>query len=722
MNTIRKLPCVLVSAIILAMLPISDVNGSIGSKDHEIHFDNPSPFENIDVRGYQEDGFLGFGSSFHDALAWVPSIPRAVPNTTYTVTNTNDSGIGSLRQAITDANNHPGPDIVAFNIPTSDPGYVNNVWVIQPGSLLPSLTGGETTIDGTTQTSNQGDTNIFGPEVQLDGVNLSSTAWLLSVESNDNAIKGLSIIRGGGAGIIIIAGASDNTISGNYIGSDAYGLAASGNGTGIEIFGGAKYNTISDSIISGNILDGIMIAGSGTDSNKIRNNLIGLGIFGIGVIANGRHGISILNGPQSNWIGGEMSYHNTISGNQQHGVYITGSNTKSNFIGNNYIGLNWAGNADLGNGEHGVAVSGGAAGNGIQENVISGNQHHGVYIGGSGTTGNYVRLNIIGADSQGKEPIPNGWHGVAVYDGAQSNWIGTIAPPWGNVIVSSSWSGVAIVNSDQNTVIHNTIGTDENGTATLLGNGYYGVAVEGMDNTIGPDNTIAYNGRDGVRIDGTNNTSLRNTITENSIYSNVNKGIELWANGNQELIVPTISQATCQQVDGVACAGCTVEIFSDSSDEGHKYEGVVTAHATTGAFSWSGTPPWPNVTATATDGQGNTSEFSTPHGVGNCNTAPTAAFTVDPSLGSKKTNFYFNAVHCSDLEDLNSALEVRWDWEDDGTYDTNWDKYKLAYHTYPANGTYTVRLQVRDTGWLTDSTTLPVNVVERIFLPLVMRE
>ncbi len=38
---------------------------------------------------------------------------------TFTVTNTNDSGAGSLRQAILDANANPGDDTIAFNIPGS---------------------------------------------------------------------------------------------------------------------------------------------------------------------------------------------------------------------------------------------------------------------------------------------------------------------------------------------------------------------------------------------------------------------------------------------------------------------------------------------------------------------------------------------------------------------------------------------------------------------------
>ena len=65
--------------------------------------------------------------------------------TTYTVTNTNDSGAGSLRQAIIDANTNAGADTIEFNIAGG------GTQVISLASLLPQITE-EVTIDGTTQT------------------------------------------------------------------------------------------------------------------------------------------------------------------------------------------------------------------------------------------------------------------------------------------------------------------------------------------------------------------------------------------------------------------------------------------------------------------------------------------------------------------------------------------------------------------------------------------
>jgi PKD repeat protein len=86
-------------------------------------------------------------------------------------------------------------------------------------------------------------------------------------------------------------------------------------------------------------------------------------------------------------------------------------------------------------------------------------------------------------------------------------------------------------------------------------------------------------------------------------------------------------------------------------------------------------------------------------------TAPMAAFTVTPAAGPITTVFTVDASGSSDGEDELSALEVRWDWEDDGAYDTDWRVTKTATHTYAVSGTHTVRLEVRDTDGMTDTAT-----------------
>ena len=118
---------------------------------------------------------------------------------TYTVTTTANSGTGSLRWAIEQANSNTGADLIAFNIPTSDPGYktATGVWTIQPSSPLPYLTDSGTTIDGTTQPGFGG-----SPIIEIEGTQAGIAAGL-RIESADNTVKGLVINRFIMQGILI---------------------------------------------------------------------------------------------------------------------------------------------------------------------------------------------------------------------------------------------------------------------------------------------------------------------------------------------------------------------------------------------------------------------------------------------------------------------------------------------------------------------------------------
>jgi formylglycine-generating enzyme required for sulfatase activity len=92
------------------------------------------------------------------------------------------------------------------------------------------------------------------------------------------------------------------------------------------------------------------------------------------------------------------------------------------------------------------------------------------------------------------------------------------------------------------------------------------------------------------------------------------------------------------------------------------------------------------------------------------NTAPTASFTVTPATGDTLTSFEADASACSDAQDAVSALQVRWDWENDGMWDTDWSATKTANHQYGTVGTKTIRLSVKDTDGGTDDTTRTVTV------------
>ncbi|MDH4123277.1 MAG: PKD domain-containing protein, partial [Thermoplasmata archaeon] len=96
------------------------------------------------------------------------------------------------------------------------------------------------------------------------------------------------------------------------------------------------------------------------------------------------------------------------------------------------------------------------------------------------------------------------------------------------------------------------------------------------------------------------------------------------------------------------------------------------------------------------------------------NTPPTASFTFFPGIGDITMNFSFNATSSSDLEDGTGLLQVRWDWEGDGTWDTNWSYNKSASHLFTVPGNYSVKLEVMDSGNMTNVTSMKVEVWEII--------
>jgi CSLREA domain-containing protein len=251
---------------------------------------------------------------------------------------------------------------------------------------------------------------------------------------------------------------------------------------------------------------------------------------------------------------------------------------------------------------------------------------------------NRIEGNFIGTDALGSADLGNRCHGVSISGvqggpGSTNNVLGGSSPQARNLIAGNDCVGVGIGPVGNNKVLGNYIGTNASGTAALPNNGD-GVYVYNVSNNnviggqaVGEANLIAFNGGHGVEIHGAYGAA-RNTISRNRIHSNTGKGIALLSGGNAGLAAPVITTASAIQVSGTACANCTVEVFSDAADEGAIYEGAITANA---AGNWTFTKPGgltgPYVTATATDGQGNTSEFSAPVSV-----APTPTVTATPTV------------------------------------------------------------------------------------------
>jgi CSLREA domain-containing protein len=488
--------------------------------------------------------------------------------------------------------------------------------------------------------------NYIGADVSGTAV-LSNTLDGVRIEAGarDNIVGGdtdgeRNVISGNGEDGVYIAGSgtTGNTVSRNYIGLAANGTDDLGNSRfGVIIDDGAQNNTVGGdtedrrNVISGNDDSGVIIFDSDTMSNTISGNYIGTDANGTGDRGNG-FGVRIW-GAQNNTVGGDTDgERNIISGNDQHGVRIYGSDATGNTISGNYIGLAANGTDALGNDQQGVEIYGGPQNNTIggntdgERNVISGNGGYGVYISQSGTTGNTVSGNYIGVAANGTTDRGNSGYGVYIANGAQNNTVGGDTEDERNVI-SANYGGVRIGDSGtmSNTVSGNYIGLAANGT-TDLGNADRGVYIvsDAQNNTVGPGNVIAYSGYEGVEVNGGSTTG--NVITQNSIFANGLMGIDLTAGANGGIAAPVIVTTTEGSVNvvGTACADCTVEVFEndDTDGEGETYIGDTTA-TTSGAFTVTvSSLSKPYLTATATDATDGTSEFS-------------AVFTATVSVGRK---------------------------------------------------------------------------------------
>jgi hypothetical protein len=231
----------------------------------------------------------------------------------------------------------------------------------------------------------------------------------------------------------------------------------------------------------------------------------------------------------------------------------------------------------------------------------------------TGARGNVVKGNHIGTDASGTAAVPNAV-GVVIHNACLDNTIGGSGPGEGNVISGNAQTGVEIMDygSNGNVVEGNYIGTDASGTVAIPNHTGVTIGLGAQNNTIGGSspgegNVIAFNDTSGVRVDDSDTTG--NTIRGNSIHSNGEKGIENIDGGNTELVPPAVDSVG--SVFGTACPNCIIDVYSDAEDEGRVYEGSNTADGD-GNWSLSGTPDGPNITATATDSEGNTSEFSEP--------------------------------------------------------------------------------------------------------------
>ncbi|HNQ68897.1 MAG TPA: T9SS type A sorting domain-containing protein [Bacteroidales bacterium] len=575
------------------------------------------------------------------------SIAFTLQATTFTVTNTNDSGTGSLRYALQMAAATNGPHTINFNIPLSDPNYneTTGVWKLSPATSYTYIIKSDITIDGTSQTLNQGNTNVNGPEIYIDGNNQTANYCFSVINVPNTIIKGF-IISGFMYGIQVYGTSALNTvISGNYIGTDELGMTENGNYIGIEITVGANYATIGGlnpedrNVISGNEHIGIRLLD--VQYCNIFGNYVGLNRLGSEAIPN-YDGISLEGADKFNNIGGNtVAHRNIVSGNIAYGIPIFGAGAEGNVVAGNYIGTDASGTYSIPN-NYGVLFDDGSYNNIVggetdqERNIISGNAAYGIFIYNMGTNSNIVRGNFIGTDKTGVFAVPN-YAGIVIDGAAFKNIIDF------NIISGNLQQGIYIniTGCDSTSITRNRIGVNVNNEA--LGNGSDGIRIsQGPKYSLigGSEelaNIIAYNEGNGVCLMFDNDDY--HLISYNVIYLNSGLGIDLFPPGvnqnddgdadsgaNQGMNFPDISNVIYHWGSGdTEVIGtlntenpelCKIQIFAaipHSSGHGQAYEFIAETYPDN-LGNWNvyivGLDPEQFLTCLAIDKDNNTSEFS----------------------------------------------------------------------------------------------------------------
>jgi hypothetical protein len=488
--------------------------------------------------------------------------------------------------------------------------------------------------------------------INMYGLEAGNQASGIVVASGDNTIGGTdflhtrNIISGNHGDGVMVSGAL-NSVEGNFIGLNADGTAAIGNhGNGVTLDG--NINMVGGSgpdarnIISGNLGNGIRV---NSDSNEIQRNFIGTDVSGTIPVGNQMSGVFVF-GLGAVQIGG-VGNGNIISANGLFGIWLDDSSSAASVL-DNRIGTNKLGTAALGNIKGGVRVGGtnhqiGSSGEG---NLISGNGGAGIAVVAP-ATGIKIQDNKIGTDAAGNLAVGND-HGIEIglAMGAYDVLIGGSLYGEGNLISGNLTEGLLLYNNAQ--VTGNRIGMDQSGLNELP-NGGDGILIKGDNNRIGTPhdpNSIAHNGGHGVAVITESGSATGNFIDGNSIWDNGGLGIALGGDTvlandpgdadtgdnnkqNYPMMVSAVHDPAAAQtavaatLDSAPLTQYTVEFFVNTacgpSGYGEGEQMVASASVTTNAgghadgtavFEPAHFVPGGFITATATDPNGNTSEFS----------------------------------------------------------------------------------------------------------------
>ncbi len=549
-------------------------------------------WKDITTRVYADINKIS-GETDHLSIFAIMIAPTPAPHGAILITNCSDAGPGSLREAITIANAHSGPDTILFAIPQGVPGYQADagIWVIQPKTELPIISDGQLLMDGFSQSAYIGrDTNPYGPEIVLDGQEAGQFANGFHVTAAQVTIIGLIVNRFGYVGIWM-EHVDIGRIGGCYIGIDYRGMQAAPNGWGICIGNRSRRVTIAP-------LD---------------------------------------------------TLRNVITGNSNGGILVSDS-SRSIQILRNIVGLNRTSKAAPGNSGFGGLC--------IQEHcdsvVVLDNR-----IGGN--TGGLIISNSI------------------------------------HCTVQHNWIGISPANLD----------LKPGELIPITGNRDVGISItdKSRDNLIS-NNMICQNIGPGVIISG--EQPIRNRISQNCITQNNGRGIVYESAGMNMIPAPTISSASRTSVSGTAIPQATIEVYTDSEEEGEIYQGE-TRSGPDGHFRWTGLikGSLPNVTAIAINAEGSTSPFSTLFTTSveePAMVSSPASFTLEqnyPNPFNPATHIDFDIARDADVSLKIFDLQGRWistivyGKMQAGHYNVEWNGHNSLGEPAPS-GVYIYRLTAGD--------------------------
>lgn len=267
-----------------------------------------------------------------------------------------------------------------------------------------------------------------------------------------------------------------------------------------------------------------------------------------------------------------------------------------------------------------------------------------------------------------------------------------------------------------------------------------GLGLGGSPNAVVADNWIAYNSANGVSVSGDqHHPSYGVTISRNDI-ANSSIGLRLQDVTSVQVLQNRIRGSDSYGVEAWTSGASFGLVQNDFIDNLYDVHVDIGGNVTwggpypTGGNFWSSYRGDDQCSGTdqdicpASDGIGDT-PYVVPtwdsffHGVDRypyirpqfpsdapANTPPVGAFSLKPFPAVAGSNVTADASASWDLQDPNQELQVRWDWEADGMWDTAWSSIKVTNHRYAGDGTYSIRMQVRDSAGLNDTTTKELTV------------